>query len=351
MNEFDKFEAKEGESLEYVYERLSTFVNVMDRNDVRPIKVSIKTKFLNSLQPDWRKYVTLTRQNKNLSDLKYDALYDDLLQFEPYVQAYKVKTTAKNHDILPLIAHSNAYLRLSKGDKLTTEMMLLARVITQKFSTPTNNHLYTSSNTKNQVVIHDGRVDIQTKNAGYGRNGNRNAGRQKRNQAANAGNSQMLIAMKDEVGGTLNDEENDFMLDNAHGDETLEELTAAVIMTSQIQPADENAESKPKYDAEAISAVNASYIDLISGMISKGVHEHTNHEKLKIVINTYDDDQIDSNIIFDDPYVENNGRILKHALNAHDQSFNIESLVYNVQREAANQQRLNIELKKQKELL
>ncbi|GJV12175.1 retrovirus-related pol polyprotein from transposon TNT 1-94 [Tanacetum coccineum] len=34
----------------------------------------------------------------------------------------------------------------------------------------------------------------------------------------------MLIAMKDEVGGTLNDEENDFMLDNAHGDETLEEL-------------------------------------------------------------------------------------------------------------------------------
>ncbi|GKE56879.1 hypothetical protein Tco_1496064 [Tanacetum coccineum] len=41
---------------------------------------------------------------------------------------------------------------------------------------------------RNQVVIHDGRVDSQTKNVGYGGNGNRNAGRQNRNQTVNAGN-------------------------------------------------------------------------------------------------------------------------------------------------------------------
>ncbi|GJV55659.1 hypothetical protein Tco_1456664 [Tanacetum coccineum] len=209
MNEFDKFEAKDGESLEFVYEMLSTLVNVMDCNDARPVKVSVNTKFLNSLQPE------------------------------------------------------------------------------------------------NQAVIHDGRVDIQTKNTGYGGNGNRNAGRQNRNQAVNARNGhyardcpkpkvrdakyfkeQMMLAMKDEAGGTLNDEENHFMLDNAYGDETLEKLTTVRL--------------------------------LISGMISKGVHENTNHEKLKTVINTSDDDQIDSNIIFDDPYVENNGRTVKHASNAHD---------------------------------
>ncbi|GJT00253.1 retrovirus-related pol polyprotein from transposon TNT 1-94 [Tanacetum coccineum] len=39
----------------------------------------------------------------------------------------------------------------------------------------------------------------------------------------------MLLAMKDEAGSSLNDEENDFMLDNSFGDETLEELTAAEI--------------------------------------------------------------------------------------------------------------------------
>ncbi|GJS13542.1 hypothetical protein Tco_0408014 [Tanacetum coccineum] len=67
-------------------------------------------------------------------------------------------------------------------------MMLLARAISQKFSTPTNNHLCISSNTRNQAVVQDGRVDIQTKNAGYGGNANKNAWRQNRNQAFNAGN-------------------------------------------------------------------------------------------------------------------------------------------------------------------
>ncbi|GJZ48202.1 hypothetical protein Tco_0602034 [Tanacetum coccineum] len=116
MDEFDKFAAKEGESLESVYERLTTLVNIMDRNNVRHIPVSINTKFLNCLQPEWNKFVTM------------------------------------------------------------------------KFSTPTNNHLRTSSNTKNQAVVQFGRVDIQTKNTGYGGNGNRNAGRQNKNQAFNAEN-------------------------------------------------------------------------------------------------------------------------------------------------------------------
>ncbi|GKD80028.1 hypothetical protein Tco_1342649 [Tanacetum coccineum] len=92
--------------------------------------------------------------------------------------------------------------------------------------------------------------------------------------------------MKDEAESNLNDEENDFMLDNSFRDETLEELTAAVM--AQIQPANDN-----------------------------GVHEHKNHRKRKTVINTSNDDQIDSNI--DDPYVENNGRSDEHDSTAHYQ--------------------------------
>ncbi|GKA15328.1 retrovirus-related pol polyprotein from transposon TNT 1-94, partial [Tanacetum coccineum] len=114
---------------------------------------------------------------------------------------------------------------------------------------------------------------------------------------------QMLLAMKDESGGTLKEEKKYFILDNAYGDETLEELTASIIMMARIQPADDNAETEPKFDAEAVSEVNTSHIDLISSMISKGVHEHTTHGKLKTVINTSDDDQIDCNIIVDDPYM------------------------------------------------
>ncbi|GJU91708.1 hypothetical protein Tco_1304131 [Tanacetum coccineum] len=59
---------------------------------------------------------------------------------------------------------------------------------------------------------------------------------------------------------------------------------------------------------KVVSEVNAS----------QKVHEQANHVKCKTIIHTYDDDQIDSNIIFDDPYVENNGGTSKHDSNAHD---------------------------------
>ncbi|GJT55233.1 putative reverse transcriptase domain-containing protein [Tanacetum coccineum] len=63
----------------------------------------------------------------------------------------------------------------------------------------------------------------------------------------------MLLVIKDEAGSNLNAEENDSMLDNSFRDETLEELTAAVIMMARIQPADDNVVTEPTYDAKVVS--------------------------------------------------------------------------------------------------
>ncbi|GKF39903.1 hypothetical protein Tco_0119964, partial [Tanacetum coccineum] len=150
----------------------------------------------------------------------------------------------------------------------------------------------------------------------------------------------MLLAMKDEARSNLNNEENDFMLDTSYGEETMEELTTIVMLMARIQPADGNAETVPSYDAKAISKINAS---------SK-VHEQMHHEKRKTIIQTSNDDQIDSNIIFDVLYVENNGGTSNNDSNDHDEYHKIQMLAYDVQREAENQKRLNNELKKQKEL-
>ncbi|GKE32538.1 hypothetical protein Tco_1451860 [Tanacetum coccineum] len=386
VDEFDKFVAVEGESLSSVYERLSTLVNVMERDNIRPLKISINTKFLKSLQPEWRKYVTMTRQNANIKSTNFDNLFDSLSQYEPHVIASREKKAARNHDPLALVAHLNVHSSHShasplyshstqpyyvthplsvidyekdyqgeiQGDaqevKLTTKTMLLVREITQRYSTPTNNRLRTSSNTRNQAMIQDGRVDIQSKNVGYAGNDNRNTGRSNRNQIATARNGmvqqieandqiiqryfneQMLLAMKNEAGGNLNEEENDFMLDNHYEDDSLEELNASIIMMARIQPADNNDDADPKHDAKTISEVNALQIHPKSPMHSESIHEHTNHEKLKTIMNTSDDDQIDSSIIFDDLYVNNNGRTDEHDSNAHDQSVSLESLIYNVQK-------------------
>ncbi|GKB12033.1 hypothetical protein Tco_0845956 [Tanacetum coccineum] len=67
----------------------------------------------------------------------------------------------------------------------------------------------------------------------------------------------MLLTMKDEAGSNLSHKENDFMLDTSYGEE-LEELTAEVMLMARLQPADENAETVPSYDAKAVSQVHAS---------------------------------------------------------------------------------------------
>ncbi|GKC15703.1 hypothetical protein Tco_1012485 [Tanacetum coccineum] len=288
--EFDKFAAKEGESLESVYERLTTLVNIIDRNNVRPILVSINTKFLNCLQPEWIKYVTMVRYNQTGDIVSFDVLYDSLVQFEPHVLA-------------------------SKAKKATATKILIIS-------------LYCSFN-------------------GFSHHNIMNAGRQNRNQAFNAGTGKndetnqikprvrdakyfrekMLLAMKDEAGSNLNDEENDFMLDNSDREKTMEELTTAVMSMARIQPANGKAEAVPSYDRKAVSEVTAS---------SK-VHEQVSHVKYKTIIQTSDDDQIDSNIIFDDPYVDNNGGTSEHDSNAHDEYHEIQILAYNVQREDENQ--------------
>ncbi|GKE08988.1 hypothetical protein Tco_1412539 [Tanacetum coccineum] len=133
MDEFDKFAAKEGESLESVYERLTTLVNIMDRNNIRPILVSINTKFLNFLQPEWSKYVTMVRHNQTRDVVAYDELYDSLVQFEPHVQASKVKKAANNHDPLALLANSNSYSSQSHANSYYM-LHILCLLLTMKMS-------------------------------------------------------------------------------------------------------------------------------------------------------------------------------------------------------------------------
>ncbi|GKD12384.1 hypothetical protein Tco_1196791 [Tanacetum coccineum] len=75
--------------------------------------------------------------------------------------------------------------------------------------------------------------------------------------------------------------------------------------------------------------------DMINGLLLKSDHEQRHHEKLETIIHTSADDQIDSDIIFDDPYVDNTSGYAEHDINAYDQSlYDFESLINNVQVDA-----------------
>ncbi|GJZ99915.1 retrovirus-related pol polyprotein from transposon TNT 1-94, partial [Tanacetum coccineum] len=199
-NEFDQFVAEPRAALVSVYNRFAQLMNDLERNNMKFPTVSINTKFLNSLQPEWLKYVTQVRLAKQLTVDSFDDLFDYLSQYEKLVNASRAKKLEKSHDPLALVAHTGSSSRNTSSyyvthpssvvdydeeyqqddvhnhseDPLASAMLLLAKAITQNFSNPTNNRLRASSNTRNQAVVQGDRVNIQSKNSGnVGRNNRR----------------------------------------------------------------------------------------------------------------------------------------------------------------------------------
>ncbi|GJT41635.1 retrovirus-related pol polyprotein from transposon TNT 1-94 [Tanacetum coccineum] len=186
-NEFDQFVAEPGESLVSVYNRFAQLMNDLERNNMKFPTVSVNTKFLNSLQPEWLKYVTQVRLAKQLTVDSFDDLFDYLSQFEKLVNASRAKKLEKSHDPLALVAHTGSSSRNTSSyyvthpssvvdydeeyeqddvhnhseDPLASAMLLLAKAITQNFSNPTNNRLRASSNTKNQAVVQGDRPRVR----------------------------------------------------------------------------------------------------------------------------------------------------------------------------------------------
>ncbi|GKF76205.1 hypothetical protein Tco_0225649, partial [Tanacetum coccineum] len=134
-------------------------------------------------------------------------------------------------------------------DPLTSAMLLLARVITQNFSNPTNNHLRASSNTRNQAIIQGDRKFYNCSGKGnYARNCPK-----PRVWDSKYFMEQMLLAKQDEAGVILSAEQNDFLFADASRMEEIEELSANICLMARIQPADHNSDDRPSYDFAFIS--------------------------------------------------------------------------------------------------
>nr|GEU54297.1 hypothetical protein [Tanacetum cinerariifolium] len=180
-NEFDQLVVEPGEALVSVYNRFAQLMNDLERNDMHFPIVTINKKFLNSLQPEWLKYVTQVRLAKRLTVDTFDDLFDYLQQFGKLVNTSRAKKLEKSHDPLALVAHTGSSskntssyyvthpisvvdyddeyqqddIQTNYKDPLTSIMLLVARAITQNLSNPINNRLRTSFNTRNQAVIQE----------------------------------------------------------------------------------------------------------------------------------------------------------------------------------------------------
>ncbi|GJS04035.1 retrovirus-related pol polyprotein from transposon TNT 1-94 [Tanacetum coccineum] len=322
-NEFDHFTAEPGESLVSVYNHFAQLMNDLKRN-----KIDLPT------------------------------------QYEKIVIASRVKKLEKTHDPLALVAHtsssrsSHVYYATHPSsvvdyddeyqgktfqndpeDSLTSAMMLLARAITtQRYSTLTNNRLRSSSNTRNQAVVQADRVNFQSKNVGNdGRIARRSYNVQE--ETAEGSNVQMRLRMDKEIFKLLREMSQMFSVTTATRKVTmlLEELSVNICMMARIQPANIDSDEGPSYDSAFISEVQTPSTSYMNPLFTDNNHEQTYPEQPKIINSTIGNDQINSNIIFDNPYVDVNNGSVDHDKHVHA-SYELEQLARNTYKETEKQQ-------------
>ncbi|GJR18458.1 retrovirus-related pol polyprotein from transposon TNT 1-94 [Tanacetum coccineum] len=125
--------------------------------------MQVNTKFLNSLPPEWSKFVTDVKLVKYLHTTNFDQLHAYLQQYELHANEVRIMRE-RNQDPLALIDTGLAVPVFKQGDDpidaINKMMSFLSTVITSHFPS-TNNYLINSSNLRQQATIHDGRVTVQ----------------------------------------------------------------------------------------------------------------------------------------------------------------------------------------------
>nr|GEU33202.1 retrovirus-related Pol polyprotein from transposon TNT 1-94 [Tanacetum cinerariifolium] len=145
FNEWERFTSTDGESSESYCHRFLKLMNDLKQNKHFPEKIANNLKFLNNLQPEWSRHVTIVHQTKDLHTPDYTQLYNFLKynQKENYIQ----QPMPNPEDITDPTTTTNMALAL------------LAKAFKLNYSTPTNNNQRISSYLHNRQIAQPGNLN------------------------------------------------------------------------------------------------------------------------------------------------------------------------------------------------
>ncbi|GKB79449.1 hypothetical protein Tco_0946344 [Tanacetum coccineum] len=108
--EFGKFTSHDGESMESYYSRFYKMMNEMIRNNLTVATMQFNVQFLQPLQPEWSRFVTIVKQHHDLDTVSYNKLFDVLKQYQKEVNEIRAERIAKNANPLALVVVAQQYL-------------------------------------------------------------------------------------------------------------------------------------------------------------------------------------------------------------------------------------------------
>ncbi|GJU60814.1 retrovirus-related pol polyprotein from transposon TNT 1-94 [Tanacetum coccineum] len=187
FNEWERFTSTDGESIEPYYHCFLKLMNDFKRNKHFPEKIASNLKFLNNLQPEWRRHVTIVHQTKDLHTADYTQLYDFLKYNQKEVDELRAERLGKSHDPLTLVVTSkypvfhqdqpspSTYIQQPLPNNnynpqpmpnpedisdpttaMNMALALIAKAFKLNYSTPTNNNQRISPNPRNRQIDQPG---------------------------------------------------------------------------------------------------------------------------------------------------------------------------------------------------
>ncbi|GJT67818.1 retrovirus-related pol polyprotein from transposon TNT 1-94 [Tanacetum coccineum] len=137
--EFGQFTSHDGETIKSYYTRFYKMMNEMIRNNLTVATMQVNVQFLQQLQPEWSRFVTIVKKQHKLDEVSYHKLFDILKQYQKQVNELRAERMAKNANPLALVATAQTlqdpYYQSLKSHKSFAP--------TSKASIPTRTHATT----------------------------------------------------------------------------------------------------------------------------------------------------------------------------------------------------------------
>nr|GEU47170.1 ribonuclease H-like domain-containing protein [Tanacetum cinerariifolium] len=153
-------------------------IGIQEKNAKLFNELESNLKFLNNLQPEWSRHVTIVHQTKDLHTADYTQLYDFLKYNQKEIDKLKAERLAKTQDPIALMANSNNPYALPSSHQdqssfnqnymqqpmpnpediidpttaLNMALALMAKAFKLNYSTPTNNNQRISLNLRNKQI-------------------------------------------------------------------------------------------------------------------------------------------------------------------------------------------------------
>nr|GEU51921.1 retrovirus-related Pol polyprotein from transposon TNT 1-94 [Tanacetum cinerariifolium] len=103
-----KFTSYDGETMESYYTRFYKLMNEIIRNNLTVTTMQVNVQFLQQIQLEWSRFVTIVKQQHKLDEVSYHKLFDILKQYQNEVNELRVEKLARNANPLALVATAQA---------------------------------------------------------------------------------------------------------------------------------------------------------------------------------------------------------------------------------------------------